>query len=80
MQTFAKLAAICNKHNRSTLYAEKIKDTLVTLLPTQGYTSWNSIFDAVSNCSSTVSIDSEYCNILLLKVLQYQVQLQYLLQ
>ena len=40
--TFAKLSAIWNKQNRSTVVAEKIKETLGTLLPTPGATRWNS--------------------------------------
>jgi len=36
VQTFAKLTAIWNKQNRSTLAAQKIKSTDGTLLPTPG--------------------------------------------
>ena len=62
VQTFAKLAAIWNKQNRSTLAAEKIKSTVGTLLPTPGDTRWNSIFDAVSKINGLLSTTESEAN------------------
>lgn len=62
VQTFAKLTAIWNKQNRSTLAAEKIRSTLGTLLPTPGDTRWNSIFDAVSKINGLLSSTESAAN------------------
>lgn len=55
VQTLAKLTALWNKQNRSTLAAEKIRDALGTLLPTPGDTRWNSTYDAIAKVRDILS-------------------------
>jgi len=59
VQTFAKLSAVWNKQNRSTLAADTIRAQLGTLLVTPGDTRWNSVFDAVSKVCKLLSVPED---------------------
>ena len=59
VQTFAKLTAVWNKQNRSTLAADTIRAQLGTLLVTPGDTRWNSVYDAVSKVYKILSVPEE---------------------
>ena len=63
VQTFAKLSALWNKQNRSTSAAEKIKDANGNLLPTPGYTRWNSVYDAVAKVNDLLLTPAQQCYI-----------------
>jgi len=54
-QTFAKLSALWNYQNRSSLAAEKIRSAFGSLLITPGDTRWNSTYDAVGKINAILS-------------------------
>ena len=59
MQTFSKLTALWNKQNRSSLAADKVRESLGMLLPTPGDTRWNSVYDAVAKVNALLSVPEQ---------------------
>jgi len=59
VQTFSKLTALWNKQNRSSLAADKVRESLGMLLPTPGDTRWNSVYDAVAKVNALLSVPEQ---------------------
>ena len=59
VQTFSKLAALWNKQNRSSLAADKVRESLGMLLPTPGDTRWNSVNDAVAKVNALLLVPEQ---------------------
>jgi len=59
VQTFSELTALWNKQNRSSLAADKLRESLGMLLPTPGDTRWNSVYDAVAKVNALLAVPEQ---------------------